>query len=112
MKIASPSPPAGRRGRSTVVVLHRPTSMTHLPAALLSALSAGADRADASDDWPAGSWQALLDAGVLAWSVPVAQGGAGWSSVQLLAAYEQLAGACLTTAFILSQREAAVRRLL
>ena len=29
----------------------------------------------------------------------------------LLAGYEQLAGACLTTTFILSQREAAVRRL-
>jgi butyryl-CoA dehydrogenase len=86
--------------------------MNPLSPTLLSLLAAEADRADASADWPVGSWHALTDAGVLAWSVPAAHGGAGWSSTQLLAGYEQLAGACLTTAFILSQREAAVRRLL
>jgi alkylation response protein AidB-like acyl-CoA dehydrogenase len=77
---------------------------------LLSTLAAGADRADASADWPP-AWDALGRAGVLAWSIPPAHGGAGKSAAELLAGYEQLAGACLTTAFILTQREAAVRRL-
>jgi alkylation response protein AidB-like acyl-CoA dehydrogenase len=78
---------------------------------LLTALAALAAGADAGPDWPAESWRRLRDAGVLAWSVPRMFGGAGWTGTDLLAGYEQLAGACLTTAFILSQREAAVRRL-
>ena len=85
--------------------------MTALPAPLLSALSAAADRADAAADWPAQSWRLLIGAGVLAWSIPPEYGGAGKSAVELLTGYELLAGACLSTAFILSQREAAVRRL-
>jgi alkylation response protein AidB-like acyl-CoA dehydrogenase len=85
--------------------------MTHLPRSLLSALAGVADLADGCSDWPAASWQCLADAGVLAWSVPAQQGGAGWSATELLSGYEQLASACLTTAFILSQREGAVRRL-
>jgi butyryl-CoA dehydrogenase len=77
----------------------------------LTALMAAANTADTSQAWPAESWALLREAGVLAWSVPREHGGAGWSSARLLAGFEQLAGACLTTAFILSQREAAVRRL-
>ena len=40
--------------------------MTALPAPLLSALSAAADRADAAADWPAESWRLLIDTGILA----------------------------------------------
>jgi alkylation response protein AidB-like acyl-CoA dehydrogenase len=50
-------------------------------------------------------------AGVLTWSVPAEYGGRGLSPVEILSGNERLAGACLTTAFLLSQREAAVRRL-
>jgi alkylation response protein AidB-like acyl-CoA dehydrogenase len=82
-----------------------------LDTGVLAALAARADRADASDEWPAESWRLLGGAGVSAWSVPAEFGGRGLSSAELLAGYERLAGACLTTAFILSQREAAVRRL-
>ncbi len=84
--------------------------MNVLSPTLLADLAAGADRADASADWPP-AWDALARAGVLSWSIPPAHGGAGKSAVELLTGYEQLAGACLTTAFILTQREAAVRRL-
>jgi alkylation response protein AidB-like acyl-CoA dehydrogenase len=80
--------------------------------AVLSALAANADRADTETAWPAASWQLLRGAGALRWSIPQEFGGMGWGAVDLLAGYERLAGACLTTAFILSQREAAVRRLL
>jgi butyryl-CoA dehydrogenase len=80
-------------------------------AATLEALREGADSADRSPEWPATSWQRLRDAGALAWSIPREHGGAGWPTSKLLAGYGQLAGACMTTAFILSQREGAVRRL-
>jgi alkylation response protein AidB-like acyl-CoA dehydrogenase len=77
----------------------------------LAALAAHADAADAEAVWPAASWDALRTAGVLAWSVPSSYGGEDQSSVTLLEGYARLAKACLTTAFILSQREAAVRRI-
>src|SRR5277367_2255819 len=77
-----------------------------------TALAERAGAADSSSAWPADSWRLLTEAGVLTWSIPQEYGGRGLSPVQLLGGYEQLAGSCLTTAFILSQREAAVRRLL
>jgi alkylation response protein AidB-like acyl-CoA dehydrogenase len=86
--------------------------MTPLPADVLDRLAAGADAADRSPDWPAASWDALRSAGVVAWSVPPEYGGAGLGPVELLRGSEAIASACLTTALILSQREAAVRHLL
>jgi len=77
----------------------------------LDELAALADEADRSADWPVG-WDILQRSGVLAWSVPTDFGGEGRSATDLLDAYEQLSGACLTTAFILSQREAGIRRLI
>lgn len=79
---------------------------------LLSALAARANAADAHPAWPAESWDLLRQAGVLAWSLPSAHGGADWGPRELLQGYHDLAAVCLTTCFILSQREAAVRRLL
>jgi alkylation response protein AidB-like acyl-CoA dehydrogenase len=79
---------------------------------MLAALAAEAADADSAATWPVQSWQMLREAGVLAWSVPRQYGGAGLTGVDLLTGYERLAGACLTTAFILSQREGAVRRLI
>jgi alkylation response protein AidB-like acyl-CoA dehydrogenase len=79
--------------------------------ATLSALEAHADAADAEPDWPAASWQALVKAGAMGWCVPRQFGGQVLGRAELLSGSERLAGACLTTAFILSQRDAAVRRL-
>jgi len=81
-------------------------------AALLEKLARGADTADRLLDWPADSWNALREASVLSWSAPVSFGGIGRAGELQLADLERLANACLTTTFILSQREAAVRRLL
>ncbi len=78
----------------------------------LQALAALADRADAEVDFPSASWEVVRAAGVPAWSVPAEFGGSGLSASARLRGAEQLAGACLTTMFILSQREAAVRRVL
>lgn len=79
---------------------------------VLALLVAQANSADAEPVWPSASWEALRRAGILAWSIPKAYGGDPRDAADLLHTYERLAGACLTTAFILSQREAACRRIL
>jgi alkylation response protein AidB-like acyl-CoA dehydrogenase len=83
-----------------------------VPPTLADRLAAGAEAADTLPDWPAASWDALRTAGVLGCAVPQEYGGAGLGPADLLRVGEALASACLTTAFILSQRDAAVRRLL
>lgn len=75
-------------------------------------LASHAESADREASWPAVSWQALCRAGVTAWGIPAVYGGQQRDAIELLDGYETLAGACLTTAFILSQRESACRRLL
>src|ERR1700737_462208 len=77
----------------------------------LKTLSDYADAADAELTWPNRSWQVLRQSGVLGWALPEFAGGQDRSPQQLLEGYGELAGACLTTAFLLSQREAACRRL-
>jgi alkylation response protein AidB-like acyl-CoA dehydrogenase len=79
--------------------------------AALAVLEAHADAADASPEWPAASWDALIQAGVPRWVIPSPNGGDDWSAVDVLDGYGRLAGACLTTCFLLSQRDAACRRL-
>src|SRR5690242_20080447 len=83
-----------------------------LDAGKLEQLAARADRADTEPAWPAESLRLAGDLGAFTWSIPVEQGGRGLDRVAQLEGSEQLASACLTTAFILSQREAAVRWLL
>jgi alkylation response protein AidB-like acyl-CoA dehydrogenase len=82
-----------------------------VPEAVLAALAERAGAADLEPAWPAASWQEVRRAGVLEWSIPEAYGGRGLGAVELLEGYERLASACLTTCFLLSQREAACRRL-
>jgi alkylation response protein AidB-like acyl-CoA dehydrogenase len=78
---------------------------------LIATLSAHAAAADGDPVWPEASWAAVRDAGVLAWAVPRTHAGSELPFRELLDGYERLAGACLTTCFILSQRDAACRRL-
>ncbi|HZT81473.1 MAG TPA: acyl-CoA dehydrogenase family protein [Gemmataceae bacterium] len=78
---------------------------------VLAELAALAGAADGEPHWPEASWQALRRSGALRWCVPAAYGGEDRTGPDLLAGYERLAGACLTTCFILSQRDAAVRRI-
>src|SRR6266496_3521609 len=85
---------------------------TVIPQDTLNILRENADRADDVPLWPVHSWKALGDSGVLRWCIPPAYGGSGQDPIPLLEGYELLASACLTTCFILSQRDAACRRLL
>ncbi len=79
---------------------------------LLERLSAAAEDADRAIKWPAEAWRIVGDADGFRWAIPTEYGGAGLDPVALAQNYEALATACLTSAFILSQRDAAVRRLL
>jgi alkylation response protein AidB-like acyl-CoA dehydrogenase len=83
-----------------------------VPESTRATLAAHAGAADAEPVWPAASWDALRQAGVLEWSIPPEHGGRGLAPVGRLEGYERLASGCLTTCFLLSQREAACRRLL
>src|SRR3569623_1878650 len=78
---------------------------------VLPILAEHASADDGERRWPAPSWEAIRQGGVLAWFIPSEWGGAERNDVDLLTGYEQLASACLTTCFLLSQREAACRRL-
>ena len=86
--------------------------MPGIPPLTRAVLAAGADAADRSPDWPSASWDAVRQAGAAGWSVPADFGGTGLSAVERLTRTEAVAAACLTTAFVLSQHEAAVRQLL
>ncbi|HEY7314097.1 MAG TPA: acyl-CoA dehydrogenase family protein [Gemmataceae bacterium] len=77
----------------------------------LTVLEGRAGAADAEAVWPADSWDALRRSGVLGWIIPREYGGSGLDALELLEGYQRLAGACLTTCFLLSQRDSACRRL-
>jgi alkylation response protein AidB-like acyl-CoA dehydrogenase len=78
---------------------------------VLALLRDAATAADQSTVWPAQSWDSLRQAGVLEWCIPKEFGGQERGGVEMLSGYAKLAEACLTTCFILSQREAACRRI-
>ena len=77
----------------------------------LVVLEEQASKADAEAVWPAPSWDALRRSGALAWIIPREYGGLELNPLELLDGYQRLAGACLTTCFLLSQRDSACRRL-
>jgi alkylation response protein AidB-like acyl-CoA dehydrogenase len=77
----------------------------------LTELAEIARKADEDRVWPAASWKILQEIGACGWIVPKEYGGEDIGGVELLERYESLAEACLTSAFLLSQRDGAVRRL-
>ncbi len=86
--------------------------MMRLSRSTVELLAENAELADQSTDWPTDSLRLLQAEGVLGWSISQDDGGAGLGREELLAGHEQIASACLTTAFILSQRESAVRHFI
>jgi alkylation response protein AidB-like acyl-CoA dehydrogenase len=61
--------------------------------------------------WPVQQLQWLGQAGGWRWNMPIECGGLGCSAIELLEIYRDLSAACLTTAFVLTQRNAACQRL-
>jgi len=74
-------------------------------------LEAAAPSLAEPDAWPREQLAAMSEAGVLGWLVPVEFGGSDISPLELVAGYRKLATACLTSVFVLTQRNAAIQRL-
>lgn len=74
-------------------------------------LAADADALDAAGAWPAQQLDWCRELGVFGWFVPRAYGGQDWEDRQLIRAYLRLSGACLATAFVLTQPQGACRRI-
>ncbi len=65
----------------------------------------------AEDDWPQARLDVLGREGVLGWTVPTEYGGTEVGDLWLIEGYESVTAACLTTSFILTQRNAAIQRI-
>lgn len=63
------------------------------------------------DAWPAGQLASMSESGVLGWLIPEEFGGSEISNFDLTRGYEQLASACLASTFVLTQRNAAIQRI-
>ena len=82
-----------------------------ITAELRMQLEAAAPGLDDPSAWPADQFTLLADAGVLKWVIPVEYGGSPATQREMLDGYETLAAACLTTAFVLTQRNGACQRI-
>ncbi|MDB4614248.1 acyl-CoA/acyl-ACP dehydrogenase [bacterium] len=79
--------------------------------ALLDALAAKTGDLESTGAWPAEQLDLLSDADVLGWMIPQQFGGSGLTSADITEGYYALAKSCLVTAFVLTQRNAAVQRI-
>src|SRR5262249_41977621 len=75
-------------------------------------LAAADGPADDLGTWPGTLWSILVEAGASSWALPAGVGGAECDRLTLLERYARVAEGSLTAAFILSQYDAASRRLL
>jgi alkylation response protein AidB-like acyl-CoA dehydrogenase len=100
--------------RGLLAKLHwtEPESDPAQMAALAARLEVEDGPADLGHGWPRALWSLLEDAGAPTWSLPEEFGGRSCPRPLLVQRYAKLAGASLTAGFILSQHDAAVRRLL
>ena len=74
----------------------------------LAMISSNAESIDQRGRWPVESLRALQQCGAMTWSVPTDFGGDHLPPVRLQQRYQRIAAACLTTALILTQRDAAI----
>lgn len=78
---------------------------------LLSDLRRWSGQLNDQDSWPGEQLRRMSEAQVLGWLIPEEYGGSGISSAELTAGYERLAEACLASTFVLTQRNAAIQRI-
>lgn len=64
-----------------------------------------------TDRWPSRQLELVAQSGVYYWFIPKSLGGMGWSGADIVSGYIQLASACLTTTFVITQRVAAIARI-
>src|SRR3954464_6280306 len=80
-------------------------------AELCATLAERAIEMDRSGQWPAEQLRLCGEYGVYEWFVDRAWGGQGWNEEQLVRGYLALSAGCVTTAFVLTQRTGACRRI-
>lgn len=73
-------------------------------------LSAEASRRN-DDTWPGESLRLCGEYGVFRWFIPQSQGGLEFSEADVVRGYCKLAAACLTTAFVITQRTGACKQI-
>ena len=78
---------------------------------LCQQLSEEADSPESEPLWPSRSLELCAENGVFAWFIGKSHDGKGWSSRQITEGYLALSQACLKTAFIITQRTAATKRI-
>jgi len=78
---------------------------------LCSQLSELSGQLKTGQDWPGEQLQKCANAGVFRWFIAQEQGGLGWSDTDVVRGYLELASACLTTTFVITQRTGACRRI-
>lgn len=86
---------------------HSPDAFTTLP----DELNGSSSDLQQTDAWPRKQLGQMSQAGVLGWLIPAEFGGSERSSTEVTAGYERLAAACLTSTFVLTQRNAAIQRI-
>lgn len=82
-----------------------------IPTAMLMDLASWRDELEPAGEWPARQMARLAEAGVFGWLIPRRWGGSELEEPDLLSGYLELAEACLTSAFILTQFNSAVQKL-
>ena len=78
---------------------------------LCAQLQAASSNLDAYETWPTEPLSWCADAGVFRWFIDEKHGGWNWSEVAITEGYLALSQSCLTTTFILTQWNAACRRI-
>ncbi|TWT42464.1 acyl-CoA dehydrogenase family protein [Botrimarina hoheduenensis] len=78
---------------------------------LCDELARRAGELDRTGDWPAEQLRRCGEAGVFEWFLPIEYGGQGWDDVAITRGYLQLAQACLSTTFVITQRVGACKRI-
>lgn len=78
---------------------------------LCESLAQRAERLDETVDWPRESLEDCAAAGVFRWFWDEAAGAPARTDAELTEVYVRLASACLTTTFVITQRQAACARL-
>jgi len=68
-------------------------------------------RPNSENEWPTDQLSLLADPGVMGWVIPEKYGGIDVNSLELTVGYERLSSACLSTAFVMTQRNGACQRI-
>jgi alkylation response protein AidB-like acyl-CoA dehydrogenase len=79
--------------------------------ALCESLRASGPELDRSEHWPTEQLFLCGAAGVYRWFLPRHWGGLEWSDLDITRGYLRLSAACLTTAFVITQRTGACQRI-